>query len=606
MRVFQERGILDAKGRVLSHSDLNIFSDLGELEVEEKKASRVIATAERYLTEDIPQLLASDFREYFINGNRSNFENKVFLRRNMTFYLSMAEYLEGQGRFTEKLVDVIWATMEESTWILPAHLYNSPIMQGATLGPAFGENNLHGIALFSACAGATLAAAYYLCRDVLDKVDLIITRKMEYTIRERCIRNYLQTEYWWCGNYERRTNNWNPWIISNTLFAAAVIETDDRLLTDVVSRSIRFLDNFLNCYEPDGGCDEGPNYWGAAGAAMFDCLELIEVMTGGSITVYDSELVRRIGEYICKVNISRTKYVNFADSHSKAVHLPSHLTRFGKKTGSRFLEDFGKKQAQYCDDFLLSYSHPYRSLKCMFSPTPVSENCVAILDVFFPDLEVMTARESSDSDKGMFLAAKGGTNGEMHNHNDVGNFIVYYDGEPVIMDAGVGTYTRQTFSKDRYKLRFMQSGYHNLPSFDGVDEHDGIEFRSSDVTYCEKEHKMSLELKHAYLPEAGIISYRRAFSLNDGVVTVGEDITLDKEREIDFHILTVKEPVVNKDSTVSLDMGRALYFDTILNVSLEELDPVELNAKVEWGSDKLYRLHFKVKTDKCNVIFTIK
>ncbi len=39
---------------------------------------------------------------------------------------------------------------------------------------------------------------------------------------------------------------------------------------------------------------------------------------------------------------------------------------------------------------------------------------------------------------GLYLAAHGGTNGESHNHNDVGDFIVYADGYPVIIDVRIG------------------------------------------------------------------------------------------------------------------------------------------------------------------------
>jgi hypothetical protein len=44
------------------------------------------------------------------------------------------------------------------------------------------------------------------------------------------------------------------------------------------------------------------------------------------------------------------------------------------------------------------------------------------------------------------MAIKGGNNGESHNHNDVGSFIIYTDGEPLFIDPGVGEYTAKTFS----------------------------------------------------------------------------------------------------------------------------------------------------------------
>ena len=83
--------------------------------------------------------------------------------------------------------------------------------------------------------------------------------------------------------------------------------------------------------------------------------------------------------------------------------------------------------------------------------------------------------------RGFYLAAKGGHNAESHNHNDVGNFIVYADGRPVLIDAGVGTYTAKTFSPQRYEIWTMQSAYHNLPTINGFLQKDGRQFRAENV-----------------------------------------------------------------------------------------------------------------------------
>ena len=90
-----------------------------------------------------------------------------------------------------------------------------------------------------------------------------------------------------------------------------------------------------------------------------------------------------------------------------------------------------------------------------------------------PDREIMTARSFPNSSEGLYIAAKGGNNAENHNHNDVGNFIIYCDGKPVIIDVGVETYIQKTFSKDRYDIWTMQSQYHNLPTINGVQQKNG-------------------------------------------------------------------------------------------------------------------------------------
>ncbi len=90
-------------------------------------------------------------------------------------------------------------------------------------------------------------------------------------------------------------------------------------------------------------------------------------------------------------------------------------------------------------------------------------------------------RSSEGSAEGLYLAAQGGHNAESHNHNDVGNFIVYADGEPAIIDVGVETYTAKTFSAQRYEIWTMQSAYHNLPTVNGVMQGAGRQFEARDV-----------------------------------------------------------------------------------------------------------------------------
>ena len=88
-------------------------------------------------------------------------------------------------------------------------------------------------------------------------------------------------------------------------------------------------------------------------------------------------------------------------------------------------------------------------------------------DFFFESTGLLTARSSHYA-----LAVKAGNNGDSHNHNDVGSFTLYKEGKPFLIDLGVETYSKKTFSKDRYEIWTMQSAYHNTVSFlDGSDNY---------------------------------------------------------------------------------------------------------------------------------------
>ena len=87
----------------------------------EEKAAGIIAAAEQAAQTPIPSLPATVWLEFQRNGQREGFQEPRQARRTMMTNLALAECLEGQGRFLDPLLNVVWAILEESSWSLPAH-----------------------------------------------------------------------------------------------------------------------------------------------------------------------------------------------------------------------------------------------------------------------------------------------------------------------------------------------------------------------------------------------------------------------------------------------------------------------------------------------------
>lgn len=115
--------------------------------------------------------------------------------------------------------------------------------------------------------------------------------------------------------------------------------------------------------------------------------------------------------------------------------------------------------------------------------------------------------------EGFFLATKGGYNNESHNHNDAGTFSLYLHTTPIFIDAGVGTYTRQTFSHERYSIWTMQSDYHNVPLVNGFAQAFGPEYKAGNVRFNSSRMEFTADLAAAYPAEAGIKSWTRSCRL---------------------------------------------------------------------------------------------
>lgn len=605
MKIFSESGF-SAKGNVLPLDEFRLMRDVETLLLDDKKMAKVVELAEGFLNMKLGVITLWQYRQYHESGVLTHFGKPFNDRLRAMFTLGMAEAYERKGRFTDKLCDIIWAICEESTWMLPQHAGHTPYKGGGKVPPVVGNKYMYGIELASAYRTASMAVIYVYCADILDAVSPIIRERMLYEMRRRTIKPFLNANFGWSGIYDGRCNNWCPWNVSNVLLTVALVEENLTVRERVVEKAMCLLDNFVNVYKPDGGCSEGPTYWAAAGGSLFDCLETLYDMTGGKLDLYNNELVRKMGEYESTMNISGRYFVNFADGSPSFTPPANLLSRYGKRCGSRSLETFGDFMANY-DDLEFSSSHPYRSLRSICTPSidgeaPQPEAKVA---TYLPDLKVAVFRDSPNPTHGMFLAIKGGNNRESHNHNDVGNFVVYKEGKPVIIDTGCGTYTRDTFGPKRYTIWTMQSNYHNLALFGGVGQKQGLEYASSDEVYDEGNKSISMEIGGAYTADCGINSYRRTASLKDGIVTITDKVDLKEETDVEFIFMTHIPPEC-KDGKLVLAEGCVLEYDPCLSAEVEIFDPVGMNSVAKWGTEKFYRMHFSTRTKSGEYTFTVK
>ncbi len=599
--LFSDMGI-STRGKVLVREKTRLFLGEGEISLNPTKMKAVVAEAEGMLAEDIPVLTLSLYRRFYVDGNRSAFESHHHRRRHCLFTLMLAEYYEGEGRFTEKIADYIWAICEETTWVLPAH------HTGAHY-PRFEEDKVPNEDLYAAVTSALLAMTFYLVGDKLDALDTVLRERTEHLVRVRLIEPYLTR----MTNWERaeRPNNWLSDIYMNTLISTAVLVEDLEVRERVLEKALTGLDRFVAGYPDDGCCDEGAGYWGGATGSLFVAIELIYDMTGGAVSAFDNKKLRDMGEYISKMYIDGTYYVNFSDCHHSFKNDSFMIMRYGKRCGSRNMESFGKYMLAKTGGFM-HFTSTYSSVRMLMYPDmEAPESFTSERSVWLPGHKVAVFRESAEGARGFLLAAKGGSNAESHNHNDVGNFIVTYDGEPIVIDAGMGTYCRDYFSPLRSEFWNIRSSYHSLPSFDGIEQLSGNEFRSSDEVCDTEGQSLYMELKNAYPDEAGLTSYGRTLSLSGGKIRVREQISLERERQIDFHLLTKNQPTVAEDGVLLLSEGRRLIYDpSVLSASFEAVvapgRQPSMDIKRIWGVEALYRIILSAKASKIDTEIVIE
>jgi hypothetical protein len=581
-----------------------------------------IREAEKHLHGSWPTPKATDFLGFVRTGNRSEYQAISFGRREQLATLVIAECIEGEGRFLDDIVNGIWTICEETYWGVPAHL--SLQRQGNGL-PDVTEPTVD---LFAAETGSLLAWTYYLLKDSLDKVSPLVSERIAYEVDRRINTvNLERNDFWWMGLTSKKVNNWTPWICSNWLATVLVLEKDPDRRARSVYKMLECLDRFLEEYTDDGGCDEGPSYWGRAGGSLFDCLELVHFATKGKCDWYAHPRIREIGRFITRAHISGRWFVNFADAPAKMQPDAPTVYRYGKAIDDASMMAFGAWSAQ--DQHLSEHALPGRfgvlgrvlpALFVLDEMAKVKPSEPYFRDSWFPGIQVMTARSVAGSSQGLYLAAQGGHNDESHNHNDVGNFVIYKDGEPVIIDVGVETYTAKTFGPDRYSIWTMQSSYHNLPTINGVSQKEGRKFAAKDVSYHVTDAKaaLSMEIAGAYPPAAGVRSWRRTLTLERGNDVVIQDAyeLKGKPKEITLALMTCREPMTATAGRIllgSLAGGAAAvpaeveYDPALFSAQVEPIDIVDPQLRSSWGN-RIWRILLTMKqaTEKNESILRIR
>ncbi|MGO4290127.1 heparinase II/III domain-containing protein [Chitinophaga sp. RAB17] len=559
----------------------------------------LIKEADKAMAFSWPSLPATLYLEYRDNGNRINFESVQSERRRVLTTLVAGELAGGNGKYVPQIVNGLWLILEESTWVLPAHVG----VQKAGSGLADPAEPI--VDLVAGETAATLSWTQFLLHDQLDKISPMVNKRITYELQHRVVEPFLKrSDFWWMGWAGRTVNNWNIWINTNVLQTAllSINETDTR--NKLIEKAIRSADNFVNGYPDDGGCDEGPTYWGHAGGKLIEFITLLNNASAHKLNWSNNELIHQIGAYIYKMHVDSSRFVNFADASASTIPPPHTVYLYGTAFQDPLLINFAAYLSRLDNPDSMNIKAPslaffIYNLECRDALLATKPAAPYTAVNWLPDLQVVSIRSQAGTSKGLFFAALGGHNAESHNHNDVGNFVLYMDGKPALIDVGVGTYTKQTFSADRYKLWFMQSQWHNCPTINGVQQQDGRRFQANDVHFSN--NKLSMDIAAAYPAAAMVQSWKRTFTFAPAKTSLQlEEAYQLKEWKEAFllHFMTclpadtnAAGKVILKGATANLTIS---YDPALFEVITERQEVADGRLLPVWG-DHVTRISLKAR-----------
>lgn len=553
--------------------------------------SKVIAKGEKHLNFNWRVVKATDYLTFERNGSRETMQKPFEENRRALNDLIMAELAEGKGRFIDQILNGTFHAMEMSSWALAAHLINQSSHRSM---PDWREPVID---LTSAGYAATLAWVYHFFGNQFDEINPAITLRMKDEVNRRIFEPYfakLPSSWWMANNWKpgRLVNNWNPWCNSNVLLAFLLMEDDCERLNQAVYLSMQSVDQFINYVSTDGACEEGPSYWGHAAGKLYDYLQILSYATNGKINIFDEPQVKNMGEYIARSYIGDGWVVNFADASGKGGADAPLIYRYGNAVNSEVMKGFaamvldGKKPAIH------GGNDTYRSLESVMSYLPLANeapNYKQPAFTWYPETEFCYITNKDH----LFFAAKGGHNNESHNHNDIGTFILYANNKPLLIDAGVGTYTKQTFSSKRYDIWTMQTNYHNLPLINGFAQKDGAKYKAADAQANGKKGTFSVDIAGAYPAEAGIESYLRKYTLKGKALTINDSYQLKEANTPNQLVfMTAAQPVEKSGDRLDIDMDgtkATIHYPRGWQVAIEPVALDDIRLSKIWG-DKIYRI----------------
>ena len=562
-----------------------------------------IQYGERYLGKSWTALPWTVFAENKINGNRVNYEAACFEKRRQLAAIVMAEIMEGKGRFINDIINGVGSFCEETWWGIPAH-YNKRI-------PLSGNQEVD---LFNAETASLVVWTRYMLEKPFNQFSPDLCQRIDQEIERRILIPALKKDYWW----KTAGMNWNPWICSNWLACVLICEKDEARKTEAIRQIKAATHAFIDAYPEDGGCDEGPGYWDRAAASMFEIMRLFTVYglqftddyTNGLEGLASKSTVNKIknmAAYAYKTYIGNDYCICFADAHeNKAVQQVNIVYPFGLWLSDQTMREFG--------------AYLGRQKEVLTNPATLydkSGNFPTLgRELFFlrhiRDFIAEQPREPLLKDVWLPVAMKGGTNGESHNHNDVGSFIVYASTSdkksssvssrevtPLLIDPAVGEYTAKTFSKERYDIWTMQSGYHNLPQINGYDQKDGKEYAARIVSH--KDGQLTLDIAGAYPAEAAVKTWNRTvLTMKSGIYVTEEYELRDFIAPTRLLFITTVKPEISQNARPFVRLGshRIDYNSSQLSATIEDvsdhLDPV---LQQMWGQ-QMYRIILTVKSTK--------
>lgn len=476
------------------------------------------------------------------------------------------------GVWWEQLLEAINALLAEPSWAWPAHVNDPSGIDRQVIDLFAAETaNLCGelVSLF----GPWLPAGWI--------------GRLQHRVLEEMVEPFLQDPE--AHGWTAWSNNWNAVCHQGLMGASLALGLAQERLERLLEVCRLHLERFLDGFSPAGTCLEGITYWDY-GFGWFALLnEQLELASGGrwSLVADREERIRAIARFGPAMLLQAGQLVNIADSRldmpprasllmllGRRLQLPE-CTMAGKKLYRQLLEQGVELHGQRCDLLYLTR---------MLLEAPTAEEMAPgeqhppQADWIDRDAGLVVVRRLDGLGRCWELVVKGGHNGEPHNHNDCGSFLLQVDGQWLAIELGAPEYTADTFGPRRYTLLATRSGGHSLPLVNGWEQEAG-QNHGADLLELElgaNSVRILMDLTRAYPGAAGHQRLLRRITFQSEKAHVGVEDTLWADGGMGLESVLI----------TATDRADALGLEADPGTTLHRVEPIRFrdNRGVEVGA----------------------
>ena len=270
----------------------------------------MLEEAEAVLTLPLPAPTEELYRQSFATRDRARYEAQILELNQHSRTLAIALLLE--QKFIEKFTALLDIYSQMKSWLLPAHdRYPHTTIPMANIDEIITTTDLVSLDIASGMSIAIGALESILPADSVARFKAKAAKLVIEPIT-LIARNRRPYNYWMI-----LPHNWNAVCYCNTILtflASDVPESDRKTVVDFALARIKY---FINGFNVDGYCQEGPGYFGYGfGHYTYLSWALYEA-SRHKLNLFDSDRVKQIAAFPEKMMLSATQLPLFCDCNPK-------------------------------------------------------------------------------------------------------------------------------------------------------------------------------------------------------------------------------------------------------------------------------------------------